>query len=220
MNSLLVPAFLSAEDVNVIVVDWSAGAGDINYATAVANTVTGGQAVARFINWLNQATGSSPAFFHIIGHSLGAHKAGIIGRNLDGRLAYITGLEAALPGFISNTDNRLRAEDSAYTEVIHTNAGVLGFLTPLGHVDFYPNGGNNMPGCDSQDCDHARSYFYLAESLTSGGFTGRRCASYLTAMSANCFLPGSLRMGGLVAKTGSTGIYHLDTNAEPPFSRG
>ncbi|KAL4719930.1 hypothetical protein ACJJTC_010293 [Scirpophaga incertulas] len=42
MNSLLVPAFLSAEDVNVIVVDWSAGAGDINYATAVANTVTGG----------------------------------------------------------------------------------------------------------------------------------------------------------------------------------
>jgi hypothetical protein len=36
-------AFLSAEDVNIIVVDWSAGAGDINYANAVANTITGGK---------------------------------------------------------------------------------------------------------------------------------------------------------------------------------
>ncbi|GBP20020.1 hypothetical protein EVAR_13786_1 [Eumeta japonica] len=41
-NSVLVPAFLDAEDVNVIVVDWSAGAGTINYAAAVTNTVTSG----------------------------------------------------------------------------------------------------------------------------------------------------------------------------------
>ncbi|KAL0808971.1 hypothetical protein ABMA28_012628 [Loxostege sticticalis] len=219
MNTQLVPAFLSAEDVNVIVVDWSAGAGSINYATAVANTLTAGEGIARFINWLNRATGAVPAHYHIVGHSLGAHQAGIIGRNVDGSIAYITALEAAQLGFINN-DNRFRADDGAYTEVIHTNAGVLGFLNTLGHVDFYPNGGVGMPGCDSQECDHARSYFYLTESLITGGFTGRRCLTVAAALTGNCLMPGTLRMGGLVAKTGRTGIFHLETNAAPPFSRG
>ncbi|XP_075989905.1 pancreatic lipase-related protein 2-like [Anticarsia gemmatalis] len=219
MNTVLVPAFLSAEDVNVIVVDWSAGAGSINYATAVANTVPAGESIARFVTWLNGATGAVSRMYHIIGHSLGGHMAGIIGRNLGGQVGYITALEPASPGFIFN-DDKFRPNDGAYTEVIHTNAGVLGYLSTLGHVDFYPNGGINMPGCNSQECDHARSYFYLAESLTSGGFTGRRCASYVTAMTGNCFLLGNLRMGGLVPKTGSSGIFYLETNAEPPFSRG
>jgi hypothetical protein len=34
--------------VNIIVVDWSAGAGDINYANAVANTVTAGKNYPEF----------------------------------------------------------------------------------------------------------------------------------------------------------------------------
>nr|XP_021194117.2 pancreatic triacylglycerol lipase [Helicoverpa armigera] len=218
-NTVLVPAFLSAEDVNVIVVDWSAGAGTINYAAAVTNTVPSGESVANFIEWLNSVTGASPAMYHIIGHSLGAHQAGIIGRNVGGNIAYITALEAALPGWITN-DNTFRPSDGVYTEVIHTNAGVLGYMSTLGDADFYPNGGINMPGCNSQECDHARSYFYLAESLTSAGFTGRRCASFVTAMTGNCFLWGNLRMGGLVPKTGQSGIFYLETNASPPFSRG
>ncbi|RVE47195.1 hypothetical protein evm_008163 [Chilo suppressalis] len=218
-NMVLVPAFLAAEDVNVIVVDWSAGGGTINYATAVANTVPSGESIARFINWLNQVTGAEPGHYHIVGHSLGAHQAGMIGRNVNGKIAYLTALEAALPGFINNA-NRFRADDGAYTEVIHTNAGALGYMSPLGQVDFYPNGGANMPGCDTNECDHARSYFYLAESLLTGGFTGRRCGSFLLATAGTCFMPGNLRMGGLVPKTGQSGIFHLHTNAEPPFSRG
>lgn len=214
----LVPAFLRAEDVNLIVLDWNAGAGSINYATAVANTITCGESLARFISWLNAATGASPFQYHLVGHSLGAHLIGVAGRNLGGQLAYLTGLEAALPGFITN-DDRFRPDDARYTEVIHTNAGVLGYLTELGHVDFYPNGGVNMPGCSSQECDHARSYFYLAESLTTGGFTGTRCASYAGALTGNCLLWGRLQMGGLVPKTGSSGIYYLETNASPPFSK-
>ncbi|XP_030033676.2 pancreatic triacylglycerol lipase [Manduca sexta] len=217
-NTVLVPAFLAAEDLNVIVVDWSAGAGSINYFTALANTVPAGLSVARFIAWLNRATSAVPSMYHLVGHSLGGHMVGIIGRNLGGEVAYITALDPAGPGWINNND-RFRPNDGAYTEVIHTNAGVLGFLATLGHADFYPNGGLGMPGCDSQECDHLRGIFYLAESLTSGGFNGRRCASYLTAMTGNCFLWGNLRMGGLVPKTGSSGIFYLETNASPPFSR-
>nr|ACD37364.1 pancreatic lipase 2 [Mamestra configurata] len=218
-NRALVPAFLSAEDVNVIVVDWSAGAGTINYFAAVSNTVTSGESVARFIEWLNSVTGASPTMYHVLGHSLGAHQAGIIGRNVGGRIAYITALDAAYPGWITN-DDKFRPSDGVYTEVIHTNAGLLGYIGTLGDADFYPNGGIDMPGCDSQECDHERSFYYMAESLQSGGFTGRRCASFLTAMTGNCFLWGNLRMGGLVPKTGQSGIFYLETNSSPPFSRG
>ncbi|KAL4719931.1 hypothetical protein ACJJTC_010294, partial [Scirpophaga incertulas] len=218
-NSALVPAFLQAEDVNVIVVDWNSGSGTVNYVTAVTNTLVSGESVGRFINWLNSVTGATPAQYHIAGHSLGGHQAGIIGRNVQGTIAYITALDPALPGWITNA-NRFSANDGGYTEVVHTNAGLLGYVLPLGHVDFYPNGGINMPGCNSQECDHSRCYYYFAESLLRGGFRGRACLSYLTAMSGNCLLPGSLRMGGLVPKTGATGIYYLETNAAPPYSRG
>ncbi|XP_075989748.1 lipase member H-A-like [Anticarsia gemmatalis] len=218
-NTVLVPAFLSGEDLNVIVVDWSTGAGSINYFTAVTNTLASGLSVARFINWLNTVTGAVPAMYHIVGHHLGGHQAGIVGRNVRGDVGYITALDPAYTAWPNNV-NKFRATDGMYTEVIHTNVGVTGYIAPLGDVDFYPNGGSSMPGCNSQECDHSRSYFYFAESLTSGGFTGRRCGTYLSAMLGNCFLLGNLRMGGLVPKTGSSGIYHLVTNPTSPFSQG
>ncbi|XP_063545335.1 pancreatic triacylglycerol lipase-like [Cydia strobilella] len=219
VNSVLIPAFLAAEDVNVISVDWSVGAGTINYLAAVTNTVTSGESVANFINWLMASTGTTPEQIHIIGHSLGGHQSGIVGRNLNGKAAYITALDPALPGWLTN-EHRFQANDGAYTEVIHTNAGLLGYIANMGQVDFYPNGGINMPGCSDPVCDHARCYQYFAESITTGGFTGTRCATYVGAMTGNCILWGSLQMGGLRPKTGSSGIYYLQTNDAAPFSRG
>ena len=42
--------------------------------------------------------------------------------------------------------------DADFINVIHTNgeeaiAMAMGLLKPLGHVDFYPNGGGLQPGC-------------------------------------------------------------------------
>lgn len=47
MMMTMLAAFLRAEDVNLIVLDWNAGAGSINYATAVANTITCGKQSCR-----------------------------------------------------------------------------------------------------------------------------------------------------------------------------
>ncbi|VVC95499.1 unnamed protein product [Leptidea sinapis] len=149
---VLIHVLLAAENVNVIVVDWSSGANSLNYRIVNWNSVTSGEAVAKFINFVNQWTGSNLNQYHIIGHGVGGHKA-----------------------------DRLSPSDSLYTEVIHTNY-LTGYVEELGHVDFYPNGGISMPGCDSNECDHARSFFYFAESVTSGGFTGRECLNYYAAV--------------------------------------
>ncbi|XP_047022586.1 pancreatic triacylglycerol lipase-like [Helicoverpa zea] len=219
-NSVLIPVFLAAEDVNVIVVDWSIGASSIDYRTVIVNTISSGQAVAAFINWVNEVGGATPVMYHIVGHGFGGHQAGIIGRNVKGNVAYITALDPAFIGWVSHPD-RFDARDGQYTEVIHTNYGINGYLADLGDVDFYPNGGISMPGCNSHACDHARSYFYFAESITSGGFTGRQCINYFAAIMGTCdLLPGRLQMGGLMPKNGRSGVYLLETNASPPFSQG
>ncbi|XP_045773213.1 pancreatic triacylglycerol lipase-like [Maniola jurtina] len=218
-STVLVPALLRAGDLNVIVVDWSRGANAIRYREANENTVRSGGAVARFVNWLNQESGSSLTQYHIIGHGLGGHQAGVVGRNLQGRVPYITSLDPALIGWATNI-NKFRRTDGQYTEVIHTNYGMYGYIADLGHMDFYPNGGISMPGCDSNACDHARAFFYMAESVTSGGFTGRQCINYYAAVLMMCSGPRTSRMGGLIPKTGETGVFLLETNAAPPFSLG
>ncbi|CAH0405496.1 unnamed protein product [Chilo suppressalis] len=220
VNSVLVPALLAAADLNVIVVDWSAGSSSINYRLVLLNTISSGRAVAQFIQWLNQVSGSSTSQIHLVGHGFGGHKVGIIGRNLGGSVNYITGLNPALIGWVTNI-YRFQPNDGVYTEVIHSNYGVYGYIAELAHVDFYPNGGISMPGCDSNECDNARSYFYFAESVMSGGFTGRQCVNYAAAVIGMCdALPGRLQMGGLEPKTGRTGVFLLETNASPPFSQG
>lgn len=89
---------------------------------------------------------------HILGHSLGAHIAGFVGSNLDGKIARITGMDPARPDFeaphLRAPKDRLDTSDAKFVDVIHTCAGTAGFVRPLGHVDFYPNGGSfRQPGC-------------------------------------------------------------------------
>lgn len=46
-------------------------------------------------------------------------------------------------------EGHLTANDAEFVDVIHTDGGLLGFPIPLGHADFYPNGGRGLqPGCD------------------------------------------------------------------------
>jgi len=209
-NTVLLPAFLAAEDVNVIILDWSAG------SSWGPRAIQAGQAAGRFINWLNSITGATANNYHVIGYSVGGHGAGIIARTINGNVGYVTGLD---PADRWDTAWLFRPNDGLYTEVMHTNGGDSGWLNPLAQVDFYPNGGRQMPGCMTSLCHHYRSYYYMAESLRTGGFTGRRCDNLNAALVGNCS-GSTLRMGGVRPKNGNTGIYHLTTNALHPYSRG
>ncbi|XP_075189403.1 pancreatic triacylglycerol lipase-like, partial [Anomaloglossus baeobatrachus] len=147
-------AILAAEDVNCVGVDWRSGSGSVAlYVQAANNARLVGAEIAYMLRRWQQELEYPPAKVHIIGHSLGAHAAGEAGWRLPG-IRRITGLDPARPWF-ENTpeDVRLDPSDADFVDVIHTDTNKftgVGIIKPIGHFDFYPNGGRHMTGCPSK----------------------------------------------------------------------
>nr|CAD7593034.1 unnamed protein product [Timema genevievae] len=215
----------SGEAVNVIMMDWSTGASNLVYEVCVGYVVPAGEYLATLINFL-ASQGMNTANLHIVGHSLGAHIAGVAGnRQTSGTVGRVTGMDPAAPGFSSiPTKDHLNSDDASFVEVIHTCSGLLGWVEPLGHADFYPNGGTwPQPGCvldTTGVCSHARSYDYFAESIiTTVGFQGEMCANWLTYETGAC--SGNTRaLMGDKTPTGTQGVFYLATNSFPPYAEG
>lgn len=143
-------AYLSRSDVNVITVDWSGPAGNVYYPASAGFTKRLGRHVAEIIDNLAETKGARYNDIHIIGHSLGAHASGVAGHFTKQKVSRVTGLDPALPLFedVADLKDRLDDSDAEFVEVIHTAAGILGMSSPVGHADFYPNGGTPFqPGC-------------------------------------------------------------------------
>lgn len=90
----------------------------------------------------------------LIGHSLGAHVAGIAGkilRELLGQtVAIVIGLDPAKPRFdLSDHQQHIWRGDGDLVYIIHTGGDGFGIMEPLGDVDVYPNGGKAQPGCST-----------------------------------------------------------------------
>jgi len=94
--------------------------------TAAQNVPAIGKSVAEFIDWMKLDEG----FLHLIGFDLGAHIAGVAGKNTKlGRIDKITGLDPRKPGFNTNQSiNRLSTGDARFVEVYHSNGGKLGMM--------------------------------------------------------------------------------------------
>ncbi|CAH0722830.1 unnamed protein product, partial [Brenthis ino] len=205
-------AFLEWDDVNVIVADWSKGGNTWKYWRAVANTRTVGSDITGFMKQLIGATGARVKDFHFVGHSLGAHIASYVSYHI-GRVARITGLDPAQPCFrTSNRVERLDETDADFVDVIHTNGRLLqkigfGLPDPIGHADFYPNGGMKQPGCANKTnsiwarllpispsklqqaiCSHGRAYLLFTESLINNNCTFRAHQWNLTYEGVNASL--------------------------------
>lgn len=73
--------------------------------------------------------------------------AGFAGKNVNGRINTIIGLDAANIGDVNDPSTRLDASDAAYVELIQTEISFIAMSAPVGHANFYPNGGMNQPAC-------------------------------------------------------------------------
>lgn len=47
---------------------------------------------------------------------------------------------------LEDLDSRLDTTDAQFVDIIHTEGR---FTVPIGHIDFFPNGGLVQPGCEN-----------------------------------------------------------------------
>ncbi|MGH0136367.1 UNVERIFIED_CONTAM: hypothetical protein FKN15_060966 [Acipenser sinensis] len=240
----LATLMMQIEDVNCICVDWKGGS-RTGYIQSSHNIRVVAAEIVYLIKYLQSNYNQAPADFHVIGHSLGAHCAGEVGRKIKG-LGRITGTNAA-------TLVRLDASDAVFVDAIHTDSAPMvpnlgfGMSQPVGHLDFYPNGGKQMPGCnknvisqiigldgiwegtrDFVGCNHMRAYKYYADSiLNPGGFVGYKCNStedFVAGKGFPCPTEGCPVMGHhsirFKARVGTENMkFYLNTGDARPFMR-
>ncbi|XP_070562958.1 pancreatic lipase-related protein 2-like [Ptychodera flava] len=149
--------FLKKKDCNVVLTNWRKGA-VAGYTVSTANTQVVGAEIALLLTKMQEWASLKLADVHLIGFSLGAHIAGYAGERLN-KVGRITGLDPAEPYFKdTHPIVRLDTRDATFVDIIHTDAESLasfgfGMREPIGHVDFFPNGGHIQPGCDQDVVD-------------------------------------------------------------------
>ncbi|XP_051637757.1 lipase member H isoform X3 [Manacus candei] len=218
----LVHLLLSAEDMNIILVDWNQGATTLIYNNASRKCKRVAEILKKLIDEM-LIEGASLDSMHMIGVSLGAHISGFVGQMFGGTLGRITGEpspvsplasrpaqhEAVPPTWLcvagldpagplyrgTPPSERLDPTDAQFVDVIHSDTDGLGYREALGHIDFYPNGGTDQPGCPLTifsglqyfKCDHQRSVFLFLSSLTrSCNITAYPCDSYRNYRNGKC----------------------------------
>ncbi|XP_028140195.2 phospholipase A1-like [Diabrotica virgifera virgifera] len=211
-------AFLEKYDINVFVVDWSSITDNILYSVPAQGAPCIGEEYAKFINDLIEKFNVNPKDIHLIGHSLGAHVSGFAGRKVNKKISRITGLDPAAVGFQIMHINK---NDADFVDIIHTAAGLVAVLEPIGHADFYPNGGTiPQPGCGIlsvlNSCSHSRSWQLFAFSIKlDQQFIAHKCETLDDAFLSNC--KGELFPMGYPTPPTARGIFYVKTSSVEPY---
>ncbi|KAI8041251.1 lipase member H-A [Drosophila gunungcola] len=211
ISSPEIPAVVSAQlqrmDSNVISLDLTKANNETEIIESVANLV----------NLLHSNLDVPLDRIQLVGFAEGAHLAGGVAaqvqRELGHQLPQITALD---PTSGEDLEHKLSQTDAQFVEVVHTNAGGVGTWKQLGHVDYYPNGGQTQPGCSSDSCSHERSFQLLAEMWSpENDFVSALCGSVESLGAASCRW-STHKMG----QSEGSGIYFLETTQSSPFARG
>ncbi|XP_067940692.1 pancreatic lipase-related protein 2-like [Watersipora subatra] len=237
---------LKNADMNVIGVDWRNGA-RFPYTQATANIrVVAAELAVLIEQMIKVYPVMQPEDVHIIGHSLGAHCASEVGTRVK-RIGRISGLDPAELYFEGGKEvTRLEPRDAEFVDVIHSDGSAflsslgLGYRASTGHVDFFPNGGGDQPGCaasavskitssavnavtkggnaltETFACSHTRAVTYFTESINSKcPFVAYPCTSYddfKAAKCLDCSVDKCSTMGYHADESPSRGNFYLMTN--------
>jgi len=239
--------YFAVGDFNLFSIDWGDLESWANYPHAAAITKPVGEHAALLVELL-LTKHDVLENIHLVGHSLGAHVVGFIAKTVQsmglGKIKQITGLDPAYPFFeLHGPEGRIDKSDAEFVQIIHTNSGFLwdgclSFKAPLGHVDFYPEGGDHQPGCDDLcfincaeipiidlirgGCSHERANSYFAESIHgltgSDEFIALQCDSWDNFQAGNCCGNPTATMGQWVDTSMPEGSYFFNVNRKAPFA--
>lgn len=129
---------------------------------------------------------------HLVGHSLGAHVAGeasyYFQKIFNKKIGRITGLDPANLCFeeadTEAVKKQLTKEKAEFVDIWHTNTnlarlGHAGIERPIGHVDFWVNGGKFQPIClEDEDFNNERGQAKYVENLVDG--SGSPCSHQMS----------------------------------------
>ncbi|XP_054161495.1 pancreatic lipase-related protein 2-like [Oppia nitens] len=219
----------------VVMVDWEKGAELITYDKAATNTQVVGRQVAYFVETLRKSRGLDPQTVHLIGFSLGAHVSGYAAKYSKSQYNWtfgrISGLDPAQPKFEGYPGSHLTKDDAIFVDVIHTSSGhfeavgELGFIGPIGDIDFYPNNGKHQPRCALQldpTCNHYSSIFYYEASLSGVDqcqCTAYKCNNWDELIKNKCNKKDASRMGFYSITKPGRGVYYLQVSQNYPFCK-
>ncbi|KAM7357051.1 pancreatic triacylglycerol lipase isoform 2-T2 [Cochliomyia hominivorax] len=242
-------AFMAQGNENIFLADWE-NAASLDYTSSRKAVAKVGLYLAKLLEKFLNKHSIPLSEVHIIGHSLGAHIAGNMGRYFNGSIGRITGLDPALPLFTPNAADSLHSNAAQFVDVIHTDFPVFGDNTPRGNVDFYPNYGHTpQKGCNDVDllsansCSHNRAVTLYAESIgLPQNFPAIPCplAAIKLLSSLKCGqkvkdnrMTKSILAEAIATKNetiiaymgdkvskGATGSYFLETYDAPPYGMG
>jgi len=217
----------------VIMVDWAKGAKSPEYVEAATNTQVVGRQVAFLVETLRTKRSVDPKNVHLIGFSLGAQVSGFAGKysqtTYKWKFGRISALDSAAPLFEGYPGAFLNQDDAIYVDAIHTSAGhvivtgEVGFIEPIGHVDFFPHNGTHQPRCSGKidlTCNHRSSVLYFESSLSGGAhclFTAYKCPNYQDFEDKKCAKGGDSRLGFYSTTQPGRGVHYLDCAKDYPF---
>lgn len=195
-------------------------------------TRTVGKHAAEMLSNLTKE-GLDPKKLELVGLSLGGQTVSFIGkkyRQLTGmNISRITGLDPAGPCFRNlGPEDRLDQTDADFVDTIYTNIDGFGMAAPVGHVNFYVNGGEYQPGdlfwmpCNVL-CSHIRSFtIWIAALQNQDSFIAMKCSSVQEARLKNCYdkVPEITNVVGLKTDRSNEGIFFLATDNNFPYYLG
>jgi hypothetical protein len=124
--------------------------GFASYFDALKNVPTIGGVMVRFVKFVMTAGYiEGPQDVHMLGHSLGAHIIGSAGYQIEKKLGKkvgrVTGIDPAGPFMkLLKPQDRLSRSKGTFVDNVHTQSEFFGTAVPLGHIDFYANGGKSI----------------------------------------------------------------------------
>nr|XP_029721905.1 pancreatic lipase-related protein 2-like isoform X1 [Aedes albopictus] len=143
-------AYQMLNKYNILAADWE-NISSKPYSTARELTRALGYRIGSILSAFMTGQNITAEQVHVVGHSLGAHIAGNVGKYFRGKLSRITALDPAGPLFLPLSTDAIDQSDAHFVDAIHTDT-VLGEAVRRAHLDFYPNrGSTSQPGCELLD---------------------------------------------------------------------